>query len=82
MQLRAERDVTLNGRVYLVTVSATDAAGNVAVRSLPVTVPSQFTTTSINGVRNQGLADAAACIVGGGAPPAGHVNLVPFTNFP
>jgi hypothetical protein len=39
VRLRAERAGTGSGRVYTVTVSCTDAAGNVASRSVIVTVP-------------------------------------------
>ena len=39
VQLRAERDETKNGRVYVVTLRVTDAAGNTTRRDFTVSVP-------------------------------------------
>jgi len=39
VQLRAERDGTLNGRVYLVTLRVTDSGGNPAHATFKVSVP-------------------------------------------
>jgi hypothetical protein len=39
VQLRAERMGTGNGRVYIITLKVTDAAGNVATATIKVTVP-------------------------------------------
>jgi hypothetical protein len=39
VKLRAERDATGDGRVYTITVTATDAAGNETTESVEVTVP-------------------------------------------
>jgi hypothetical protein len=38
-QLRAERDGTKDGRVYLVTLSLTDTSGNTSCATYKVTVP-------------------------------------------
>jgi hypothetical protein len=39
VQLRAERDGTLNGRVYLVTLRVSDSSGNIARATYKVSVP-------------------------------------------
>jgi hypothetical protein len=39
VSLRAERSGTGNGRIYTITVQATDASGNMSVQSLTVSVP-------------------------------------------
>ncbi len=39
VQLRAERDGNLNGRVYTVTLKVTDSSGNVTTAIRKVTVP-------------------------------------------
>lgn len=39
VQLRAERDGNLNGRVYTINLKVTDASGNVATASRTVVVP-------------------------------------------
>jgi photosystem II stability/assembly factor-like uncharacterized protein len=39
VSLRAERSGTGNGRIYTITVRATDASGNMSVQSLTVSVP-------------------------------------------
>ena len=80
--LRAERDDAAVGRIYLIVVRATDAAGLTTEKCLSVIVPGQFTTSAIAALRNQGIADAATCEGAAGAPPAGYSNLLTFTNFP
>jgi len=39
VQLRAERDETKNGRVYVITLRARDAAGNTTRKDFKVSVP-------------------------------------------
>jgi endo-1,4-beta-xylanase len=39
VSLRAERSGTGNGRIYTITVRATDASGNMSVQGLTVLVP-------------------------------------------
>jgi hypothetical protein len=39
VQLRAERDTNLNGRVYTINLKVTDAAGNMSTASRTVVVP-------------------------------------------
>ena len=39
VQLRAERSGTGNGRIYTITISARDAAGNTSSSAVTVTVP-------------------------------------------
>jgi hypothetical protein len=39
VQLRAERDATLNGRVYLVTLRVSDSSGNIVRATYKVSVP-------------------------------------------
>ena len=39
VQLRAERDANLNGRVYTITFRVRDAQGNIATQTVTVTVP-------------------------------------------
>lgn len=45
LQLRAERAGNGNGRIYTVTISSTDAAGNTAVKTIDVIVPHDMSTT-------------------------------------
>ncbi|WP_071885486.1 rhamnogalacturonan lyase family protein [Rufibacter tibetensis] len=52
VKLRAERSATGKGRVYTITITATDVAGNVSTQTLTVTVPHnqgfQHIPTAIN----------------------------------
>jgi mannan endo-1,4-beta-mannosidase len=62
VQLRAERVGPSNGRVYTITVEATDAAGNTGVATYQVQVPLEKGQIAV--------ADAAAYTVKGKAPAA------------
>ena len=66
--LRAERSGGGDGRVYLIVVIATDAAGNVGFDCCTVTVPHDKSKASRNSVDQQALAAEAATLIDGAAP--------------
>lgn len=69
LRLRAERDGNLDGRVYLIIVSATDSSGNVSHCCSTVTVPKSQSAASKQSVANQAAAAQAFCVQHGTAPP-------------
>ncbi|MDJ0976658.1 MAG: sialidase family protein [Planctomycetota bacterium] len=77
--LRAQRAFPGNGRVYLVVVTATDAAGNSSAWCRSVVVPVMPVGTWIVNVRGQALAAEAFCQANAGAAPAGYVPLLTYT---
>jgi hypothetical protein len=82
LQLRAERRGNGDGRVYLILVTATDAAGNVGYGCCAVTVPHSQSAKAKASVAAQAAAAEAECAGGGGAP-AGYFILTPVpTNAP
>jgi hypothetical protein len=53
VQLRAERDETKNGRVYVITLRVKDAAGNVTRKDFKVNVPIGVNGTAVQGTTAQ-----------------------------
>jgi hypothetical protein len=77
LRLRAERDVTQNGRVYLIVVRYSDGSGNIGVDCCTVVVPLSPTTSSISSVLLQASTARAICLLGAGAPPPGFLAVYP-----
>jgi hypothetical protein len=68
LKLRAERNITQDGRVYLIAVTATDASGNVGFATQSAIAPLNLTVNHTNGL----FAAAAAAelfYAGGRLPP-------------
>jgi CSLREA domain-containing protein len=61
LRLRAERDPTSDGRVYLVVVTATDASSNTSTKCLTAVVPKNLSSNAIASVNAQAAAASAAC---------------------
>jgi hypothetical protein len=59
--LRAERDGTGDGRVYLIVITATDAYGNTSQSCLTVVVPKSMSAAHIASVNAQAAAAQSAC---------------------
>ena len=84
VQLRAERSGNFDGRVYLITVSATDSCGNVGYCQVPVSVPLNSPGVS-TAVDSGQLYDATVCSGGGMAlesdvsGPSGQLNQFAVT---
>ncbi|GGK77687.1 hypothetical protein GCM10011405_26850 [Rufibacter glacialis] len=55
VRLRAERSGTGNGRIYTITITATDIAGNISTQALTVTVPLHH---GVSPISNSGAAAA------------------------
>jgi hypothetical protein len=72
LRLRAERNATGNGRVYLIVVTATDPSLNTSRRCLTVTVPRSSSSADTDAVNAEAAAAAAQCQASG-FPPAGYV---------
>lgn len=70
LSLRAERNGSGDGRVYLIVVTATDAHGNTSHNCLTVTVPKSQSAADIASVNAQAAAAVAYCEANG-VPPAG-----------
>lgn len=71
LKLRAERDSAGDGRVYLIVVKATDAAGNSSFGCLTVIVPKSNSATAIAVVKAQAAVAAEWCLANHGAMPDG-----------
>jgi len=71
LRLRAERDSSADGRVYLIVVTATDAQGNVGFSCTTVVVPKDQSQASIDSVNAQAAAARAYCTANNGASPPG-----------
>jgi hypothetical protein len=69
LRLRSERKGNGDGRVYLIIVTATDAAGNVARCCRTVTVAQSTSKASQASVAAQAAAAKAFCEANGTAPP-------------
>jgi streptogramin lyase len=69
LRLRSERKGDSDGRVYLIIVTATDAAGNVSRCCRTVVVPHSQSPASISSVNAQAAAALAYCNLNGAAPP-------------
>jgi len=61
LRLRAERNATSDGRVYLVVVTATDNASNISHKCLTAVVPASQSAASLASVNAQASAAGAAC---------------------
>jgi len=72
LRLRGERVASANGRVYLIVVKATDAAGQVGFKTLTVTVSKSNSNQDTNSVLAQAAAAKAFADANNGAPPAGY----------
>jgi hypothetical protein len=72
LRLRAERIGGGNGRVYLIVVKVTDAAGNVSVTVATVVVPKSNSKSAGDAVNDQAAAAATYALSHGGAPPPGY----------
>lgn len=70
LRLRAERVGSGDGRVYLIVITATDAAGNTKTACHTVVVPKSPSQAHIASVNSQAAAAQAYCIVNGVPPPA------------
>jgi hypothetical protein len=71
LRLRAERNDSSDGRVYLIVVRTSDGTGNGAVACKTVTVPSGQSTPAKNAVAAQAAAAQTFCTNNAGAAPAG-----------
>jgi len=69
LRLRAERKGNGDGRVYLIIITATDAAGNVSRCCQTVTVPLAQSKAALMSVAAQAAAASASCAQNGTAPP-------------
>jgi hypothetical protein len=72
LRLRAERVDSLDGRVYLIVVKATDASGNVSFRVATVVVPKGQSVASINSVNAQATTARNYALTHNGSPPPGY----------
>jgi hypothetical protein len=72
LRLRAERIGGGNGRVYLIVVKVTDAAGNVSVTVATVVVSKSNSKASADAVNAQAAAANAYALSHAGAPPPGY----------
>lgn len=61
LQLRAEREGSGDGRVYLIRISATDAFANTSHRCLTVVVPKSMSAANVASVNAQAAAAQAQC---------------------
>ena len=71
LRLRAERNDTGDGRVYLIVVKAHDDSGNVGFNCVTVVVPKGTDTKSINSANTQAAAARTFC--GQQWQPAGRI---------
>jgi uncharacterized repeat protein (TIGR01451 family) len=72
LRLRAERIGNEDGRVYLIVVTATDAAGQSGFATVTVVVPKNSSPAAIASVEAQAAAAKAFADANNGAPPAGY----------
>lgn len=72
LRLRAERDRNGDGRVYLVIVKATDAAGNTGFAATTVVVPHGASAADVSSVNAQAAAALAFAMANNGNPPPGY----------
>jgi VCBS repeat-containing protein len=61
LQLRAERDARLDGRVYLIVITSTDAASNTSRKCLTAVVPKSMSAADVASVNAQALAAQTQC---------------------
>lgn len=72
LRLRAERKGNSDGRVYLITVEATDSSGNRGSSCCTVSVPLSDASASRASAQAQAAAAQSYCQANGGAAPAGY----------
>ena len=72
LRLRSERVGGGSGRVYLIVVKVTDAAGNVSVTVATVVVPRSNSKSAADAVNAQAAAARAFALSHAGAPPPGY----------
>jgi uncharacterized repeat protein (TIGR01451 family) len=72
LRLRAERVGNLDGRVYLIVVSATDQTGGTGFATATVVVPKSQSAASIASVKAQAAAAKAYADSHNGAPPPAY----------
>jgi Carboxypeptidase regulatory-like domain len=72
LQLRSERVGAGDGRVYLIVVKVTDAAGNVSVTCATVVVPKSNSKVDINSVNAQAAAAKEYALSHNGMAPPGY----------
>ncbi len=72
LELRAERVETGNGRVYLIVVKATTTAGNAALATTTVVVPSGQSQNSVDTVNAMAESARAYALANNGNPPPGY----------
>jgi hypothetical protein len=72
LQLRAERSGSSDGRVYLISVTATDSSSNSTVSCVTVAVPKNNSPQAVAAVAAQAAAAQAYCEANAGAAPAGY----------
>ena len=72
LRLRSERVNSEDGRVYLIIVKVTDAAGNIAFRVATVVVPKSPSAANIASVNAQATAARNFALANGGTPPPGY----------
>jgi len=71
LRLRAERDGSGDGRVYLIAIVATDSSNNISRNCLTVVVPKSQSQADKNAVTQQAQAALSHCAATG-TPPAGY----------
>jgi len=69
LQLRAERQGTGDGRVYLIITEATDSSGNRGFGCCTVGVPHSNAAAALQSVQSQAAAARAFCQANAGTPP-------------
>jgi len=72
LRLRSERVDDGNGRVYLIVVKSTDAAGQTGFATVTVVVPKSSSTANVNAVLAEAAAAKAYADSHNGAPPVGY----------
>lgn len=61
LRLRAERDATSDGRVYVVVITATDASNNTSTKCVTAVVPKNLSNGAMASVNAQAAAAGATC---------------------
>jgi len=72
LRLRSERIGGGTGRIYLIVVKVTDAAGNSSVTCATVVVPRSNSKGDLTSVNDQAAAAQAYALSHNGSPPAGY----------
>jgi len=72
LRLRAERQGSSDGRVYLVIAEATDSSGNRGYDCCTVSVPLSRAPAALPAVQHQAAGAQAFCLGNDGAAPAGY----------